>query len=449
MDVETTPDRQQAAPTNRQMFLTWLPLSSATILINVEDPIYISVIMHAANPDVELAAFMTYGWAIMGVLSATVYAMDMVSSSFGTTATNFKKIMGYAVGIGTVLTAVMAGLASSSTGSALLQTLVKVPPTYVETVQRVLLGLCFYPLVAAVNLTLQGLLIRLGFAKHIFWSKGVRFAAGTVVLGIGFETQFAEGAIVGVTAMMAGAVLQVLYLAAVAIRPYDSLKRNPLEQKEISPAAMLLFILPLLVFPLFESASKFALAASIGRMPDQQAALVVWPVVINFVIITISLGATYNLVTIRHYNRKGDLAALSRFGIFLAIALSSVHCLTIVTGVFRFVVESLENVDPKFIDVSTTTMWILAPAPALNALNAFYIGLLAREKKTVPIAVAEVVSFCAILLVMVVAIQSEAIQSVFAVALATDAAYLLSLVWLWAAWRKYSRADLPGQAVAG
>jgi O-antigen/teichoic acid export membrane protein len=296
----------------------------------------------------------------------------------------------------------------------------------------------------SMNQIYQGTLIRSGLAIHVLLARVIRFGAGLLVLLVGLKTSWVSGAVLGAIAITFSLLLQTIYLWWKSRICTTRLKENPLETEVVKTSALIKFTIPLSITPILGSITGLVMAAAIGRLPGVVVSLAIWPVVTNFNNIGLGMGQSYDQVTVKHYASQEDRKRLMKFGIILGILLSIITALFIVSGIFHYVLRSLENLDETNSKISINAMWFLAAMPFLYTMISYYSGLLAKSMKTVPIMISQTFSLLIVMLMLLATINLEPFLGVYVVSAASVIAAGVSLLWLWHSWRKI----IPGLPAA-
>ena len=425
-----------------KIFKTWFPLGMTQFLMAAEDPLYVAVIMRLQFPKLELGALYSYMWPILLLVTSAAFILITVGNVFATNVRNLRKIKILSFVIGLFCSLLISIFAFTPFGRFFMLEVMAVPDTELNMALNALKICCIYPVVMAMNQVYQGMLIRSGFAIQVLLARIVRFGVGLAVLLIGLKIAWANGAVLGAFAIMLSLLLQTVYLWWKSRICIALLEKNPRETEVVKTSALIRFTFPLSITPILGSITGLAMAAAIGRLPGVVVSLAVWPVVTNFNNIGLGMGQSYDQVTVKHYASREDRKKLLRFGVVLGILLSIITAMFIVTGVFHYVLRTLENLDAANSRISINAMWFLTVMPLLYTMVSYYSGLLARSMKTIPILISQTFSLVIVLLMLLATINLEPFMGVYVVAAASVIASGVSLLWLWYAWNKETR-NLP------
>jgi Na+-driven multidrug efflux pump len=81
-------------------------------------------------------------------------------------------------------------------------------------------------------------------------------------------------------------------------------------------------------------------------------------------------------------------------------------------------------------------MWFLAAQPLLYTLCAYYGGLLAKIKRTIPILLARFFSLLIITIILLATVNMDPFSGVYVVACSSCIGSLVTLFWLRYSWKK-------------
>ncbi|MBC22737.1 MAG: hypothetical protein CMJ32_02315 [Phycisphaerae bacterium] len=418
------------------IFKTWLPLGMTQFLLTAEDPIYIAVIMRLANPELELAALYTYTWALIGVIASLTYTMNTIGNVFGTNTRNLSRIGILSMIMGLMCTTVICLGAFTPFGRNLLQNWMAIPDANMDMVIKSLRIMSIFPLFISMNILMQGILIRNGHAKDILLSRMVRFLIGLGILMLGLKTAWFEGAVLGALAVVISMLVQTALLWLMTRKVRARIRCEPLESEVVGIGELVRFTIPISISPALSSISTLVMSAAIGRLPGVIASLAVWPVVTNFNSIGMGMGSSYSQVTTKHFEKPEDDRKLYRFGMCLGLLLSILTIVFIVTGVFMIALRDLEKLDDQIAQISVYTMWILAFMPLTYTMGAYYIGMLSKTQNTMPVMISQMIALAVVFTMLMVSINMKPFMGVYVVALSQLIGALVSLAWLWYAWRR-------------
>ena len=403
----------------RGIFRTWLPLGVKQFLTFGADPIYIAVIMRLGYANLELGALYSYAWPVILMLAAPGLTLNTVGNVFGRNLENLRRTGALARLIGFGGSALLGLVAFTPLGHWIMGSVLDVPVSERGMVRDAMRVCAIYPILKAYCMLYQGYLVRSGRAVDVMNSRIVRFACGMLILFIGLETEWLQGAVLGASAIVASLLAQTIYVWW-RMRPVrTSLELEPLSTDVVSTSRLVRFSIPIAITPIVGSATVLLMAAALGRLPGVIASLAVWPIVSNFNQVGVGLGKSFDQVSMVHGDEAVGRVRLHRFGLLLGVGITLLTALLNASGLLGWLLLEVEALDAATIRVTEIAMWILLPMPLLYTMCAYYKGLLARELRTVPIMVSKFVALVIVALVLVWSLDQEPVMGVYAVATAT------------------------------
>lgn len=428
---------QEIAPASYWgIFKTWLPLALTKILNAAEGPMCVAVIMRLSFSTLELGALYSYAWPVLAISSSMVYTLCTVGNVFGTNVENLRKSKIMSLFLGTISSLVLCIFVFTPFGRYFLSEVMAVPDVELEMSLSAIKVLCIYPILCGINLVHQGILIRSGYANQILISRVIRIFVVMLVLLVGLETQWFQGAVLGGLAVLVPILFQSAYVILKSQKVTKELKLKPIELDVAKTSKLITFTVPLLIAPILASITVLIMAAAMGRLPGVVVSLAIWPVVVSFSNIGLGMGQTFDQVTVKHYQKHQDRIKLFRFAMILGLALSVVVVLLIINGVFHYVLRALEDISQVDSEISIHVMWFLAAQPLLYTLCAYYGGLLAKIKRTIPILLARVFSLLIITSILLATVNMDPFSGVYVVACSSCIGSLVTLFWLRYSWKK-------------
>ena len=423
--------------TYRGIVRTWWPLGGKQLLIFAADPIYIAIIMRMGHPDLELGALYTYGWPVLMLVAAPTFTLNAVGNVFGRNIENIRKTRRFALFVGISGTAILSAIAFTPLAEIVMRSIMDVPESERAMVAAVFRIVAVYPILKAICMISQGHLIRAGRAGDVLASQVVRLVLGlTIVLG-GYELGLLQGAVLGATGIVGSLVAQTAYLWWRSGLVRLELASRPIDSAVATTSALVRFAVPMSIVPIVGSATLLLMAAALGRLPGVVASLAVWPVVTNFNQIGVSLGKSFDQVTIVHGVDETGRRRLRRFGLLLGVGTMVATAGLNASGLLDYLLRTLEALDESTTLITGRVMWILTPMPLLLTLCAYYRGLLARQLRTVSILLSKVVALVIVASVLVWSLDRDPVTGIYAVAAASVVSAGATLAWLVAAvrWR--------------
>ena len=425
--------------TYRGILKTWWPLGGKQLMIFAADPIYIAIIMRMSQPDLELGALYTYGWPVLMVIAAPTFTLNAVGNVFGKNVENVRKTRRFALFVGLAGTAILSVIAFTPLSGLVMRVIMDVPEPEQAMVATVFQVVAIYPILKAICMISQGHLIRCGRAGDVLASRVVRLIIGLAIVLAGYRFELLQGAVLGATGIIGSLVAQTAYLWWRSGFARRGLARDPIDSTVVTTATLARFAIPMSIVPIVGSATLLLMAAALGRLPGVVASLAVWPVVTNFSQIGVSLGKSFDQVTIVHGVDEASRRRLRRFGLFLGVGTVLATAVLNASGLLSYLLRTLEALDEETTIITARVMWILTPMPLLLTLCAYYRGLLARQLFTVSILLSKVVALVIVAAVLVWSLDGDPVTGIYAVAAASVVSAGATLAWLVASLRWHHR----------
>lgn len=410
---------------------TWWPLGAKQLLVFVADPIYIAFIMRMSHPDLELGALYTYGWPFLLLVAAPSFTLNALGNVFGKNAANIRRTRFVALAVGIVGMLILSAIAFTPLASFLMSSVLKVPEEERPMVRTVLQVLAIYPVLKSICMISQGHLIRGGRSYEVLWSRAIRLVVGLVIIVAGYELEVLQGGVLGATAILGSLATQTIYVWWRSTQVRADLLEHPLDDEVASVGGLLRFVVPMSIAPIVGSLTILSMAAALGRLPGVVASLAVWPVVTNFNQIGVSLGKSFDQVTIVHGTDAPSRARLRRFGLLLGVGTVVGTAGLNASGLLDFLMRHFEALDAETTRITGRVMWILTPMPLLLTLCAYYRGLLARNRRTVPILGSKIVELVIVAAVLFWSLDRDPVTGIYAVASAAVISAATGLAYLW------------------
>lgn len=421
--------------TSLDILRTWWPLGAKQLLVFVADPVYIAFIMRMSHPDLELGALYTFGWPFLLLIAAPSFTLNALGNVFGNNVANVRRTRFVAMGIGIVGAMLLSVVAFTPLASFLMSSILGVPEAERPMVRTVLQVLTMYPVLKSICMISQGHLIRGGRSYEVLLSRVIRLVVGLVIIVGGYELRLLQGGVLGAAAILGSLGAQTIYLWAKSTQVRTSLQEHPIDEEVANISRLLRFVVPMSIAPIIGALTLLSMAAALGRLPGVVASLAVWPVVTNFNQIGVSLGKSFDQVTIVHGADAASRERLRRFGLLLGLGTMVGTAGLNASGLLDYLMQHFEALDVETTRITGRVMWILTPMPLLLTLCAYYRGLLARAMLTLPILGSKIVELVLVAAVLFWSFDQDPEIGIYAVATATVFSAASGLAYLWFASR--------------
>ena len=417
------------------IFRTWWPLGAKQLLVFVADPLYIAFIMRMSHPDLELGALYTYGWPFLLLLAAPSFTLNALGNVFGKNVANVRRTRFVALGVGVVGSMLLSIIAFTPLASFCMSSILDVPEAERPMVRTVLQALTIYPVLKSICMISQGHLIRGGRSYEVLLSRVIRLVVGLVIIVAGYEFRLLQGGLLGAVAILGSLAAQTIYVWAKSTLVRNGLQAHPIDDEVASISRLLRFVVPMSIAPIIGSLTLLSMAAALGRLPGVVASLAVWPVITNFNQIGVSLGKSFDQVTIVHGADAVSRDRLRRFGFLLGLGTMVGTAGLNASGLLDFLVQHFEALDAETTRITGRVMWILTPMPLLLTLCAYYRGLLVRALLILPILGSKIVELAIVAAVLFWSLDQDPETGIYAVATAAVFSATTGLAYLWFASR--------------
>jgi hypothetical protein len=173
---------------------------------------------------------------------------------------------------------------------------------------------------------------------------------------------------------------------------YAGLRVRPVLRGEVHPAppaapaitlrGFLRFYVPLALTPVIMILSMPLTTAGLSRLADPLASLAAWPVTGGLLFLLRSLGIAYNEVVVALLDEPGMRAALRRFAVLLAGAVSLVLVAVLATPLGTVWFRDVSGLSAELTRLGRSAAWFGLVAPALGVAQSWYQGNLVHERRT-------------------------------------------------------------------
>ena len=430
---EDSEGMQRTAPppesSYRSIFHTWFPLGVERLLQSVDTPIYLAVVMHMADPKIEVGALFSYQVPILMLVSAPTMTLATLANVFAVHARNILKIRLFAFLIGMIGTLIIALIGFTSFGDVILRSALGIPEDEYQAAIEAIRIATPYPLLQSFRQLCCGVLIRNGHSWKVLAARVMRNVGTLTLFGIGITYQVLPGASMGAAALNLGLVIPVIYLFIVSVRVRKSLERTPISKSPATTREITRMGLPLVVTPIIIAITPLIMSAALGRLPGVIVSLATWPIVMSVSGISMGVGDGMDQTTIVHAVDAAAKRRIWHIYISLAIGLMAINALMITSGAYRWVFESIEALSPDTATVTDNVMWLLTPWFFTHAISGCYWSLLARMQMSIPYLVSASVKLVIMVALFALALRYDPVTGVYIAALATGLGSLVGMFW--------------------
>lgn len=419
---------------------TWLPLAGSWVLMGLELPAVSAVMARLPHATVSLAAYGGVVFPLALLVESPILMLLTASTALSRDAASYKVIRRFMWLAAGLLTLVHALLAFTPLFDLVAGTWIGVPEPVREPARTGLRIMLPWTMAIAYRRTQQGVLIRFGASRSVTWGTLVRLLTLGAVLALGARLGTLPGIVVGTTAVAAGVVAEALF-AGVAVRPIrrGALAAAARVEPPLTMRGFLRFYAPLSMTPLLHFLSMPLGAAAMSRMPRALESLATWPVLAGSSFTVRSLGFAYNEVVIALMDRTRPGPALRRFATGLAIAVTLVFLLGVLTPLGRAWFAGGAGLAPGLADLACRALVWLVPMGAVSVWQSYYQGTLVHARRTRVVTESMFAMLLGTSSVLAVGVAWNSISGLHFAALGLTVGGLAQVAWL--AWR--SREVVP------
>jgi len=413
-----------------RIFRTWWPLALSWVLMNSAMPLVSAFVARLQDPEINLAS---YG----GVISPTVSMMTAPTIMLLSTANtlvrdrlSYERIRRYMYGIIGVMTVIHALVAFTPLYYIIVRDIIGAPEQIIEPAR---LGLMIeIPWAWAIGYRRfnQGIMIRFGHAKEIWYGTAIRLVSLMIVLIVGFSLGTVPGVLMAAMAQTAGVVTEAIY-AGVRARP---IRRGALhyakQEEEINFRTFSAFYIPLVITAFISNIWSPIGATALSRLPNPITSLAVWPVITGLVYPLSSGGMAFNEVVVALMEKKGSYKPLKQFSRVLAIGIGAIMLLVAATPLGYLWFRYVAALSIDLAEVARTCLWFFLPYPAIKVLSSWYQGAVMHGRATRGITESVALSLSSYIIFLVIGVASGKFLGVFITAAGMTFANIVQAAWL-------------------
>ena len=362
---------------------TWWPLALSWLLMSAEPSAIAAVVARMAHPEINLAAYGSVAFAIVGLIQAPLLSFLSLSTALSRDWQSYqvgKRLMNY-WGLGVSVFYLL--VAFTPLFDLVVKYLIGAPPEIIEPARiSLMVGL---PWAYAVGYRRfhQGILIRFDHSRDVTLGTLTRFIADAMVLAAGYWLAAVPGAVLATLTMVAGVNTDALYVRwrVKKVLQYEVRNAPPLAQA-MSMKTMLMVYLPLAITPLLNTLVRPIGSAALSRLPDPVTALAIWPVVSSFQWLLLTPASALNETINALIDRPNASQALIRFIIIVGVVETTLMALFAATPLAHLWFGSIAGLDASAVGIASQALWWLVPTGILAPLGAWYTGVILNARKT-------------------------------------------------------------------
>ncbi len=377
-------------------------------MMALEGPFVHAVIGRLPDPTVGFAAF-GVSMAIAVLIEAPVIMLLSASTALVEDAISYRRLQTFVHGLTILVTGVFLVVLIPGVHQWLTLSMLGLPP---EVAARTYLALwCFLPWPAAIGYRRfwQGVLIGAGRTGRVGLGTVFRLLSMSVAaVALAVFTDM-PGPAVGGAALSIGALAEAIVVRWMVREQIARLLGSQTEgsssadtPEHLSFAAIGRFYVPLAMTSFVAIFTQPLLTFLIGRSAQPVESLAVFSVVYSTLFVFGAVALSFQDAVIALLRRNlGALVPVRRFGILLALTLSTTLGTIAFTPLSELVFVRVLGLTPELIELAVTTARFAAPLPMVAVSLSFFRGILVLKRVTNPIVAGTVVDLLIVALVFV------------------------------------------------
>ncbi|MFQ5594920.1 MAG: hypothetical protein ACE5HA_12315 [Anaerolineae bacterium] len=433
--------------TQTRIFWFWLPLAAMWLMMAFEQPAIAAVVARLPDPERSLAAIgVTFSLAL--IVESPIIMLLTAGTALSRGKQSYERLLNFTHILSATLMTLHVVIALTPLFGFIVGGLIGAPAEIIEPSRQAFLLMTPWTPAIAYRRLWQGVLIRFDRTGVVPLTIAARIAASGVVLVSGILTRRLSGASLGGLALSVGVI-------AAAVASYV-FARSTIREHLSSPALgdaplpwrdLLEFYVPLALTSFITLVGRPVLTFGLARAPQPLASLAVWPVIMGFIFLARSFAFSYQEVVVALLVDGPSFEKLSRFTMGLALFLSGLFALIVITPAARLWFEKVSGLTPDLVALALTPTMVLVLLPGLDTLLSWQRGLMVHVGRTRAITQAVVLDVVVLVVVML------GVGAVLPLAGATMAAVALTSAvgaeWVYLRWRSRPSAAQVRAVPAG
>jgi hypothetical protein len=370
------------AVTPRRIFALWWPLASSWLLMGVEMPMLAIAMTRMPGGEPHLAALGALVYPLSVLIEAPIIMLLAASTALVHDLAAHERLRRFAHLAGAVLTVVHVLVAFTPLFDWIALDLIGVPEAILEPGRLGMQIMTPWTWSIAYRRFQQGALIRCERSDLVAKGTVIRLLANVAVLATGLLIGTWPGIAVGTAGVACGVIAE----AAWAGFCFRTAARDRLPARSarapLSWRAFTAFYLPLAFTPLITIVIQPIGSWAMSQMADPLRSLAAWPAVYGLVFLTRSAGFAFNEVVVTLAGETGGVAALSRFGGWIAAVTTSVLLVLAVTPLGELWFGTISGLSAESTALAGSSLLFAILMPAYAVAQNFHQGLLVHAQRT-------------------------------------------------------------------
>lgn len=416
--------------------------------MSAEPSILAAAVARLANPSINLAAYGSVAFPLIGILQAPILTLLSLSTAMSKDWDSFQKGRKLMFFLGGGLTLIYLIITFTPLYYVIVRGLIGAPEEVVEPARVAMYLGVPWSFAVAYRRFHQGVMIRFEQTRWVTTGTLVRFAADALVLILGFSIGTIPGAALATLMMVVGVITEAVFVGF-RVRPIikHELRYAPPLAKPITLWEMLLFFIPLGLTPLLNQLIRPIGSAVLSRLPNPIDALAIWPVISSFSFLIVTPGSAFNEVVIAMLDRPGAKKSLMRFMYLLMGAQFAVFFTVAMTPLSNLWFSRVSGLEPELAELASRAFVLLLPLSLLSPLNSWFSGLILHSRRSRSITEAMAVYLIVYITALMVGGAVIPVHGVYLAVGSSITASLCQNLWLWfrsqAAAKVLERENLP------
>lgn len=361
----------------------WWPLAVSWLLMSAEPAALAAVVARLDNPSVNLAAYGSVAFPLIGILQAPILTLLSLSTAISKDWESFIKGRILMFLTGGVLTVIYGIIIFTPIFYWIVKYLIGAPPEVIEPARSAMLIGLPWTFAVAYRRFHQGVMIRFEHSNAVTVGTFLRFLVDAAVLSIAWTVKTIPGASVAALMMVAGVITEAIYVG-LRVRPIvnNELRVSPPAKQPMGIKDMWLFFLPLGLTPLLNQLIRPIGSAALSRMPNPLEAMAIWPVISSFSFLIVTPGAAFNEVVIALLDRPKARQTLQRFMTILMASQFMIFLLAVVTPLSLIWFRNVSGLSPHLATLASKAFILLIPVSLLTPLNSWFSGAIVHSRRS-------------------------------------------------------------------
>ncbi len=439
------------------LFLMWLPLALMWMLMAIEQPAIAAVLARMNDAKLQLAAF-GVAFSLALFIEGPIIQMLAAGTALGGSRENYKRLLELMNFLGWTATAVHGLLCFPAIFNPFAEQILGLPKQLILPTRHVMVSMLPWTLSVGYRRLWQGVLIRHGNTIVIPVTMAIRIGVSCATLAWGYSTKAVPAATLGGLSLSNGviaAAITTYFFTRPVLRlmsekntahqgnspPSDPRSTVPGDSvsEESSAAAppqpirrrdMALFYLPLALTNFITLGARPLMQMGLARGVLPLESLAIWPVSMGYLFLFTSLSLSAQEIVIARLDSPTARKALVVFIRNLALVLSLVYVVVLVTPLRGYWFTVVSGLKPNLTVLIPLTLLFSFPVVPLSTFISLFRGALVSSRRTGEVSVGVLVNVLVLLVSLFAGISFLKIPAVTTVAAAYSLAFSAEFVFL-------------------